>query len=94
MGEVQNCSEIEFIGMVPTIIAQREFRIKYIVRDGEERLKMLEHIGGNFLGIPWHTQSDTICMPLEYFSRMGQYMSKCYCSWFSCSKDRRWKHSS
>ena len=66
MGEkIDPRGEITFEGTVPTIMARGGFYIKYMVRDGEDRPKVLEQFGGAILGIPWHTRTDTICMKLE-----------------------------
>ena len=66
MGEKKDPrGEIVFEGTVPTIMARGGFYIKYMVRDGEDRPKVLEQFGGAILGIPWHTQTNTIRMKLE-----------------------------
>ena len=44
-----------YSGTVAKIMSQGGFKIKYMVRNGENRPETLELYGGSVLGLPWDT---------------------------------------
>merc|ERR1712101_28530 len=66
MGERYNDDKDKFVyeGTIPQIVRLGGFKVKYMVRSGETRSRVLEQFNGPVLGLPWQPRTDTINMHL------------------------------
>ena len=54
-----------YSGTVAKIMGQGGFKVKYMVRNGENRPETLELYGGSVLGLPWDTAKDVIVINMH-----------------------------
>ena len=54
-----------YSGTVAKIMSQGGFRVKYMVRNGENRPEILELYGGSVLGLPWNAAEDVIVIQMD-----------------------------
>ena len=54
-----------YSGTVAKIMSQGGFRVKYMVRNGENRPEILELYGGSVLGLPWDAAEDVIVIQMD-----------------------------
>ena len=52
-------------GTVAKIMSLGGFKVKYMVRNGENRPEILELYGGSVLGLPWDTAEDAIMLKMD-----------------------------
>ena len=51
-------------GTIPRIVGLGGFKLKYMVRSGQNRSSALKKFNGQVLGLPWHPEEDLITMHL------------------------------